>query len=52
MVVYVVMVEVRRDCEATHVDGVTNTVTTATVLFAGLVLAIELDCIETGETAL
>lgn len=46
------MVEVRRDCDATHVDGVTNTVTTATVPFAGLVLAIELEGTEPGETAL
>ena len=51
-VVYVVMVEVRRDGDATHVDGVTNTVTTGTVSFAGLVLAMELDCREPGETAL
>lgn len=52
MVVYVVIVEVRRDCDATHVDGVTNTVTTGTVSFAGLVLAIELDCTEPVNTAL
>lgn len=49
------MVEVRRDRDATHVDGVTNTVTTGTVSFAGLVLAIELielECTEPVETAL
>lgn len=51
-VVYVVMVEVRRDGDATHVDGVTNTVTTGTVSFAGLVLATELDCTEPVETML